>query len=111
MGPPQTSVFDSDVDAFRNFTLAATVASFDVQTCGTAAQKQADYRGAISVTATGKTCQFWSSQTPHAQATETAFPDKGVGDHNHCRNPDNGDETWCYTTDLETEWEYCQVPT
>lgn len=32
-------------------------------------------------------------------------------DNNYCRNPDNQRKPWCYTTDSETRWEYCQVPT
>jgi len=34
-----------------------------------------------------------------------------VGDHNYCRNPDDGEKAWCYTTDPQAEWEYCNVPT
>ena len=33
-----------------------------------------------------------------------------VGNHNFCRNPDDGDRVWCYTTDSDTRWEYCDVP-
>ena len=32
-------------------------------------------------------------------------------DNNHCRNPDNERMPWCYTTDPDTRWEYCKVPT
>lgn len=31
-------------------------------------------------------------------------------DSNYCRNPDNERQPWCYTTDPNTRWEYCQVP-
>ena len=34
-----------------------------------------------------------------------------VRDHNFCRNPDGGDRVWCYTTDSDFRWEYCDVPT
>merc|ERR1712179_482006 len=34
-----------------------------------------------------------------------------IGDHNYCRNPDNEDEgPWCYTTDPNKRWEFCDVP-
>ena len=31
--------------------------------------------------------------------------------HNYCRNPDSEDGgVWCYTTDPDVKWEYCDVP-
>ncbi|KAM9839999.1 plasminogen [Aulostomus maculatus] len=69
------------------------------------------YRGTIAVTESGKTCQSWSAQTPHKHnRTPDNYPCKGL-DNNYCRNPDNERMTWCYTTDSETRWEYCKVPT
>ncbi|KAF1376903.1 hypothetical protein PFLUV_G00216310 [Perca fluviatilis] len=68
------------------------------------------YRGTIAVTESGKTCQSWSSQTPqkHNRSPDN-YPCKGL-DSNYCRNPDNERMPWCYTTDPETRWEYCKVP-
>ncbi|XP_013870174.1 uncharacterized protein LOC106521943 [Austrofundulus limnaeus] len=69
------------------------------------------YRGTISVTWSGKTCQRWSAQTP--QYHENYTPEKmPCGDlrENYCRNPDNDTKPWCYTTDPNTFWEYCNVP-
>ncbi|XP_078612843.1 plasminogen-like [Branchiostoma floridae x Branchiostoma japonicum] len=68
------------------------------------------YRGIVSVTATGRTCQRWDSQTPH-QHTLTAVnhPSSGL-EQNYCRNPDGLSGVWCYTTDPGTRWEYCDVP-
>ena len=80
-------------------------------TCGTAARGQADYRGTISVTESGKACQAWSSQTPHSHTrTKAAYPNGGLGDHNHCRNPDGNARAWCYTDDPASRWEFCAVP-
>ncbi|XP_070547989.1 uncharacterized protein [Ptychodera flava] len=71
-----------------------------------------DYRGEVSHTKSGKTCQRWSRQSPHGHKYTTRnYPHSGLGHHNHCRNP-NGDEEpspWCYTTDPETRWEFCNV--
>ena len=47
-----------------------------------------DYRGSISVTLSGYTCQQWSSQAPHPHRyTYLTYPNAGLGGHNHCRNP------------------------
>jgi len=71
--------------------------------CGTP-PLQSDYRGPISHTKSGLTCQSWSSQTPHAHQWCQEYK-------NYCRNPD-GDSggAWCYTTDPDVPWEYCSVP-
>lgn len=80
-------------------------------TCGTETRKQTDYRGTISSTASGKTCQAWSSQNPHTHSrSEAAYPNGGVGNHNYCRNPDNNERAWCYTTNSNVRWEFCDVP-
>ena len=56
--------------------------------CGTDALKQADYRGTISVTETGKTCQRWDTKSPHRHSrTVSNYPDSGL-EENYCRNPD-----------------------
>ncbi|XP_036406275.1 plasminogen [Megalops cyprinoides] len=68
------------------------------------------YRGTIAVTESGKACQMWSSQEPHKHTrTPDNYPCKGL-QLNYCRNPDNERMPWCYTTDSDTRWEYCKVP-
>ena len=42
--------------------------------------------------------------------TPTNYPSKGLGDHNYCRNPDDEKGAWCYTTDPDHRWEYCDCP-
>ena len=59
--------------------------------CGTMSDLQRDYRGNISITASGKTCQRWDAQTPHAHTRGSdRFPERGQVE-NFCRNPDNED--------------------
>uniref|UniRef100_A0A8C4JC86 Kringle domain-containing protein n=1 Tax=Dromaius novaehollandiae TaxID=8790 RepID=A0A8C4JC86_DRONO len=71
-----------------------------------------DYRGTVAKTGRGRTCQAWSSQTPHSHDyfTPLTHPKAGL-DKNYCRNPD-GDVNgpWCYTTDPRKAWEYCDIP-
>ncbi|XP_063695361.1 plasminogen-like [Bolinopsis microptera] len=76
------------------------------------------YRGTLSVTMGGHTCQKWTEQSPYEHVyTVDKFNDKGIGDHNYCRNPDGEDdnytelEAWCYTTSLTKRWDWCEIPT
>ena len=71
-----------------------------------------DYRGHVNVTASGKICQNWMSQSPHEHnASWTNYPNTGLGHHNFCRNPTNTFQngTWCYTTDPDVRWELCDI--
>ena len=72
-------------------------------------ENESGYRGCQTQTITGKTCQKWTSQSPHTHSnTPSNKPGKGLGAHNYCRNPDGSTNgIWCYTTDPNTRWEYC----
>lgn len=73
-------------------------------------KKQRNYRGRQGRTATGRTCQRWSTQYPHSHSFKPEnYPDAGL-EVNYCRNPNSATETWCYTTDKNKRWEYCAVP-
>ncbi|XP_070538200.1 uncharacterized protein [Ptychodera flava] len=69
-----------------------------------------DYRGKLSQTISGHTCQKWTAQTPQQHySTPENYPNRGIGDHNYCRNPDNGDVgPWCFTVD-GPRWKHCDV--
>ncbi|KAI8487064.1 Meprin A subunit beta-like, partial [Branchiostoma belcheri] len=70
----------------------------------------ASYRGAVTVTATGRTCQRWEEQTPHQHSrTPANYPNSGL-EENYCRNPDGEASPWCYTTDRLVRWEHCSIP-
>lgn len=64
-----------------------------------------DYRGCQTRTTSGRTCQKWTAQTP--QGHGPLREDRGVGDHNQCRNPGGKLTIWCYTTDPAVRWEFC----
>jgi hypothetical protein len=69
-----------------------------------------DYRGSLGVTELGFTCQDWSAQSPHPNPhTLTAFPGFGLEDGPFCRNPDSEVRPWCYTTDPDKLWDYCDI--
>ncbi|XP_071405510.1 plasminogen-like isoform X2 [Pithys albifrons albifrons] len=71
--------------------------------------KGQSYRGTTSITASGKKCQAWNSMFPHRhEKTPDRFPDADLRE-NYCRNPDNDNSPWCFTTDPSTLWEYCNL--
>jgi len=74
---------------------------------------QADYRGTMSITNSGFTCQNWLKTEPHEPDYNYIEDDStGIGNHNYCRNPHNEDTgTWCFTVDdPDEDWDYCAVP-
>ncbi|KAI8496281.1 hypothetical protein Bbelb_261220 [Branchiostoma belcheri] len=70
----------------------------------------ASYRGTVSVTSTGKTCQRWDRLFPHVHdRTPHNYPSSGL-EENYCRNPDGEPGVWCFTEDRSVRWERCEVP-
>jgi plasminogen len=82
-----------------------------VGSCRTS-ERGEEYRGYISSTREGFTCQRWADDgQPHSDLQPldrfygNVFPD------NYCRNPDSAvDGPWCYTTDIDKRYDYCDVP-
>merc|ERR1712050_130661 len=85
---------------------------YPVSDCAAGEYLPHEYRGEINVSQSGKTCQKWTVQDPHPHVrTPENYPEKGLGDHNYCRNPDGEEKgAWCYTTDPNQRWEYCTCP-
>ncbi|XP_019620048.1 PREDICTED: uncharacterized protein LOC109466730 [Branchiostoma belcheri] len=72
--------------------------------------KGTSYRGRKSTTKSGRHCQRWDSQSPHEHSKGPEnYPSSGL-ESNYCRNPLDSHGVWCYTTDAEKRWEYCDVP-
>ncbi|XP_038056144.1 plasminogen-like [Patiria miniata] len=79
-----------------------------------------DYLGHVSVTVNGRTCQMWNIDYPHKRKNKYKPSSDSLrfGDHNYCRNSgyqkdgqqiSNRRQPWCYTTDPDVLWEYCDV--
>ena len=72
-----------------------------------------DYNGTRSTTKSGLTCQHWSAQSPHRHTKTAAdrFPlDENVSAaQNYCRDPDGEGAPWCYTTNPDIRWEFCDI--
>ncbi len=55
-------------------------------------------------------CQPWTSTSSHQHLLQLEDYPEILGDHNYCRNPgDRGERPWCFTTDEEMRWEYCNI--
>lgn len=68
------------------------------------------YRGLVTSTESGRTCQNWLDQHPHKIDIKPS-KENGLGNHNFCRNPDESfKKPWCYTMDPTVEKEECEIP-
>lgn len=72
-----------------------------------------EYRGTLNKTNTGRYCQRWDIDYPHAQDVNepSMVREETVSDaHNFCRNVWRLKSPWCHTLNPDFRREFCDVP-
>ncbi|XP_063800610.1 prothrombin [Pseudophryne corroboree] len=85
--------------------------SFDLCIAGDCAEGiGTNYIGNLSITRSGRLCQYWASNFPHkTKINPLTHPNKSLTE-NFCRNPDDNPlGPWCYTKDPVKAREECAV--
>jgi hypothetical protein len=94
----------------RTTAASSAVDMSRLQRCFSASDRGQSYRGSVNRTVSGRLCQAWDAQNPHAHShTATNHPTADLAGHNFCRNPDGDAAPWCFTTDPAVEHEFCDV--
>ncbi|XP_075140944.1 kremen protein 2 [Leptodactylus fuscus] len=92
--------------------MTSFVSSSDLSECFTVNGR--DYRGSVNYAGPEKTpCLYWNQTIQHRYNTQSdPSGELGLGNHNHCRNPDADVQPWCYVSETEdgVYWKYCDIP-
>ncbi|XP_071128570.1 scavenger receptor cysteine-rich domain-containing protein DMBT1-like isoform X5 [Mytilus edulis] len=64
------------------------------------------YRGTTAVTKDGTPCTRWTLSN---YANPWTHPEKGLGDHKFCRNPDGDKEPWCWVKVGTNDFGFCDI--
>lgn len=83
------------------------VADISSRECYQQSDKGQSYRGTWHESIGTSGCMNWLKA--NLTYNPTSFPGIGLGDHNHCRNPDGDVRPWCYTSENE-DFGFCTLP-
>uniref|UniRef100_A0AAY4DAD7 Neurotrypsin n=1 Tax=Denticeps clupeoides TaxID=299321 RepID=A0AAY4DAD7_9TELE len=63
------------------------------------------YNGSVSLTDSGYPCMKWTEFPDYV----LQYPNRGLGEHSHCRNPDRESNPWCFYRQNSGAigWAYC----
>ena len=105
----EKSADDSEYSASLAGNRASSFAGSDTPDCDETlyGEAGAGYQGCQTHTRSGLECQAWDAQTPHQHSHDQFTSETLKKQKNHCRNPDGGDGIWCYTTDPNVRFDYC----
>ncbi|CAG0906522.1 unnamed protein product, partial [Darwinula stevensoni] len=80
-------------------------------------EKGREYVGRTNVTASGRECLTWADMPyglPNGflsmEHWENFLDLNASSQHNHCRNPTWREGPWCFVSDPNIQWEYCDIP-
>lgn len=77
--------YTTDPEKEWEYCAVPVCADKGLATCGTKQTKQADYRGVVSQTASGKKCQNWALQEPHWHEMTPERKPFAALESNYCR--------------------------
>lgn len=107
MGSMYTNLLLASLLSILNGCFSTDVPSFILlfTDCIQSRGRDGFYQGAIDVTESGGQCMNWSE----VSGFNERYPGKGIGDHNHCRNPDGRIRPWCFFRNSRgrVDWGYC----
>merc|ERR1719164_387332 len=66
--------------------VSCQLSDFDTS-CYEESDKGKSYKGLVTSTMSGRTCQNWLKDAPHSISTAPSTAN-GLGNHNYCSNPD-----------------------